>query len=102
MKLNQKEVEKLFEECNHQSDVIIGIYKMVFPQWNDIEKIDGWPTINKETSEKLFKLFIAFDKKYHPGVMAGGLWMKNGFSTLAGDNLALWEVDSETCKVIMV
>lgn len=90
MILDEKEVEKLFETCDHQMDVVIGIYKMVYPNWDDIESIDGFPTINRTTNEKFFKLFTKFDRKNHPNVIPGGIWMNHGFSE--EDGLDDWEV----------
>ena len=81
IQLVKEEVDKLFEECSHQSEVVVSLYRMVYPDYDQIKKVEGWPSISKQTSEYLFKKFITFDKKYHPTVFSGGLWMNNGFST---------------------
>ena len=98
--LNKETVEGIFKNSNHQSDCIIAIYKLVFPDWDNITKLDGWPTISKETNEYFFDKFIAFDQKHHPRVLNGGLWMNNGFSSLEGNNLEFLEVDKSTVKNI--
>lgn len=101
MILNYHEVERLFDECSDQGEVIVELYKMVFPQWDSIEKIDGWPTINRETNDKISKLFMEFDAKNHPETFKGGLWLNNGFSSLEGQALKDWQVDISTCDVIL-
>ena len=97
IKLDPKEVDRAFELSRHQSDVIIWLYQMVFPDWDKIKKVKGFPKINKNTNHKLFSRMIKFDKKHHPNVMPGGIWMNNGFSSLEGDHLEDWEV--EPCEV---
>ena len=42
--LSKKAIEGLFEQCTHQNDVIVGIYKMVFPDWDNIENYTEWLT----------------------------------------------------------
>jgi hypothetical protein len=101
MILNYHKVEKLFVTCCHQQDVIAGLYKMVFPLWDNIKKIEGWPTINLQTNEKISRLFMEFDQKWHPKILNGGLWLNNGFSSLKGQGLKNWEVDISTCTVIL-
>lgn len=78
--LDRQSVYKLFESSNHQSDVLIGLYKMVIPNWDNIKKLKGWPSINENTWQEICKLFIKFDHKYHPDCLAGGCWMNRGFS----------------------
>jgi len=99
MKLSEAQIDKIFEEAKDQSDYIVGIYRLVFPDWDDIEAVNGWPTISKKTSEYIFDKAMEFDAKHHPDVIMGGMWMNNGFSTLDGEHLALWEVDITTAKV---
>ena len=90
--LDKDTVEALFKEHDHQSDVVVELYKMVFPDWDNITHVEGWPTVNKATGNKLFNLFIDFDKIHHPKVIRGGLWMNNGFSTVEDMGLNDWQV----------
>ena len=91
--LNRDAVKTLFEESKNQHDLLIGLYKMVFPEWNNIEKMNGFPVVNKWTSEELSRLFIQFDREHHPGVINGGLWLDNGFSGFEyNPPLKDWEV----------
>lgn len=98
-KLDEKKVKKLFEEKDNQADVLIELYMMCVDNFKDVLVIDGFPTVSRETNEKLFKLFMEFDKKHHPNVMPSGLWLNNGFSSLDPQDLENWEVDMSTCTI---
>ena len=101
--LDEEKVKLLFSKNSHQSDVLVGLYRMAYPDYDLIFKIDGWPTINKKTWMTIAGLFRDFDAKHHPEVMSGGCWMNTGFSTLdaAAEDLEDWEVDISTCEVIL-
>lgn len=99
MILDPEKVEELFITKAHQAEVMVGLYRMVFPDYDKIAAFEGWPTVSKETAKLLCGKFIKFDQKHHPDVVAGGLWINNGFSTLEETPLKLWEVDPSTCPV---
>ncbi len=102
-KLDKQKIIDLFAIENTSTvEIMISIYKMVFPNWDDIESIDGWPTISNFTSHKIFGLFMAFDAKNNPDVLPGGLWMNKGFSTLKSDHLLDWVVDMSTCTIKLI
>lgn len=92
--LDQEAIEQLFLDLDHQVDVALAIYKMAFPNWDDIVSIDGWPSINKKTANALMQHFISFDRRHHPEVFSGGLWMNKGFSQAEEPNdLNDYEID---------
>lgn len=92
----------LFKKNTHQLDVLIGLYRLVYPNYDQIANLEGWPTINEKTWLEIAAMFRDFDTEHHPEVMCGGCWMNTGFSTLeAADDLENWEVDKTTCKVIL-
>ena len=97
-KLDKEQVEACFAATD-QADALIGLYKLVFPRWDDIAQIDRWPTCNAFTWKAICNLAMALDTKYHPSVMAGGLWLNNGFSSSDGEHLANWQVDISSCHV---
>jgi len=99
IKLDEQKIIELFKNEIHSADIVVAIYKMVFPNWDDIKTIEGWPTISPNTSRKLFSMFMTFDIKHHPDVIPGGAWMNKGFSVLRGENLIDWMVDLSTCTV---
>lgn len=104
MELSKSMIDALFDFgiYNHQTDVIIAMYKLVFPEWDTILKVDGWPTLHKDTNEYIFRKFMRFDREFHPKVISGGLWLNNGFSSLESERLGVkeWEVDRTEVEVI--
>jgi len=88
MPIPKETIDEIFKRNDessdpHQATVIVELYKMVVHDWDRITKIDGWPIVSKETNEYLFRKFMDFDEKHHPTVLKSGLWMNNGFSTIA-------------------
>ena len=73
-------IENIFEQHDHQDEVISSIYAMIFPQWNDIEQLHGHPVCGTDLWHYICELFIKFDKIHHPRCMAGGAWINYGFS----------------------
>ena len=81
IKIDMKEIEGLFEKHDNQYEVLIDIYRIAFPDWDDIESIDGSPTVSTNTWEDICSLFIEFDKEHHPTVLAAGIWLNRGFDS---------------------
>ena len=92
VKLDEKEVEELFENSDNQINVIVGLYKLVHPDFSKIEKLNDFPKISKDTNDYFFKKFISFDTLHHPEIIAGGAWVNNGFSSNNELNLGFLEV----------
>lgn len=92
----KERIDSCLKGAEHQQDVVVAIYKLAYPRWDDITEIDGWPTIGRPLAEYIFEKCIAFDKKHHPDVFAGGLWMNNGWS-VDSSNLE-WTIDMSTAK----
>ncbi len=91
--LNRDDVLALFASAEHQSDYLIGLYRMVYGDvWESIEKVNGWPAVSEATAKLLVGYCIKYDKANHPGVMAGGLWLNNGFSSSGGKVDRAWVV----------
>lgn len=83
----QESINLCFEGKNHQAEVLVSLYNLIIPkdEWSKLEKVNGYPEINPEVNQYIFKKFIAFDREHHPNVINGGLWMNNGFSSLNKD-----------------
>lgn len=90
-------LRSLFEKHDHQQQVIIEIYKLVFPDWNKIKRIKNYPATDTKLWEFVWDLFQEFDKKHHPGCMAGGAWLNIGFSV--NRQLEAWEIDLSECEI---
>jgi hypothetical protein len=101
MKFTQKEIKEYVEEAfakhTHQQNVIVDLYKMVFPNWDKIVKIEGYPKIGLAFWTFIWQRFLDFDRMFHPEVMAGGAWMNWGFS--CDRKLGDWKIDLSTCTI---
>ena len=94
----QQHLQEIFEESEHQSSVIVKLYKMLFPEWEKIQSIEGFPAVGKALNEYIFNLFIEFDREHHPECFKGGSWLNQGFST--NERLDPWAISLENCKII--
>lgn len=98
MTTSQEEIDAIFEEAEDQETAAVAIYTLAFPNWEKITKIEGWPACGEEVQNYLFRKFIRLDRKFHPEVMAGGLWMNRGFSL--NRELGPWEIDVSPATVV--
>ena len=101
MKVNLKKevIDAIFENSKQQHETVSKLYGSVIPRFEEVKKVNHFPSTNKKTSEYIFSKAIEFDKKYHPNILNGGLWFNNGFS---GDNETLkdFEVFIDISKLI--
>src|SRR5438105_4423522 len=96
---SKEAVEKIFEEAKSQEDYLVGIYRLVFPNWDDIETIHRWPSCNSETWGMICRMAMAWDELNCPEVLAGGAWMNNGFSS--DNNIKQnWRVSTRKCRLV--
>lgn len=101
--LPKKKIDEIFDnpEITHQSEAWSALWKIAIPDMSNPEilSIIGYPTVNRETNEYLFKKFIEFDRTHHTKAVNGGLWLSLGFSSLNSENLESWEISMENCHV---
>lgn len=79
--LDKEAVEKLFREAKSQEEYLVGLFKMVFPNWYDIKQIGQWPVCNEKTWKWICQLCMDADERLKLDVMKGGAWLDKGFST---------------------
>ena len=77
--LPKERIEACFDGKEDQGQVWDALYRAVYPDWDAIEHIDGYPLVSENTHGYIFKRFVEFDKAHHPDCFAGGLWMNSGF-----------------------
>ena len=94
----QHRLQEIFEQAEQQDSALIGIYKMLIPDWDKIDRLEGFPVVGQEMWQYIASLFIDFDQHHHPNVFKGGLWLNNGFSS--SDKLGPWEISLDRCNVI--
>ena len=95
----KKTIETIFQKHSHQEYVLIDIYKLVFPEWDRIERIKGYPEAGNDLWNFICRLFMEFDRKHHPDCFAGGAWMNIGFSV--NPALSPWDICFRRCQVVM-
>jgi len=95
----KEHIKAIFARHEQQSDALLDIYKLVLPDWDRIEKVEGFPEAGNDLWKFICRQFIEFDQKHHPDVFKGGIWMNNGFSS--NGHLEPWEINFDNCKVIM-
>ena len=92
-------IQSIFSKHDHQRKVMVDLYKLVLPDWEKIERIEGYPEAGRELSIFISKQFMQFDRKHHPDCMPGGAWMNTGFSV--NGNLGPWKISLKNCQAIM-
>ena len=95
-KLKQN-IDRIFQESPSQSDALLAIYELFVPEFPNAKKLKGYPSIGDEGWKYICKKFMQLDQKYHPEVMAGGLWMNKGFSV--DRNLKGFQISMENCAL---
>lgn len=98
-RMTEAAVKACFENQTHQGAVLLALCRLVLPDWDNIDRVDGWPSVNDRTWKAIARLFMDFDKVHHPNVMAGGGWLNSGFSTMHGTKLRDWEVSSQSIEI---
>lgn len=94
----QSRLQEIFEQAEHQEAVLIGLYKMLIPDWERIERLEGYPIVGRGLWQYIANLFIDFDQCHHPKVFNGGLWLNQGFSS--SDEIGPWEISMDRCRII--
>ena len=94
----QHRLQEIFEQAEHQEAALISLYKMLFPDWDQIERIEGYPVVGRGMWQYIGNLFIHFDQEHHPQVLNGGLWLNQGFSS--SEKIGDWEISMDQCRVI--
>jgi len=93
-------LRSIFAEATTQQDALERIYRLVFPDWDQIQKIHGHPSAGEELWKFIARLFIEFDRKHHPNLMPGGAWMNTGFSV--SREIDPWKVGFTGCTADLV
>jgi len=94
----QHRLQEIFERTDHQNSALTEIYKLFIPDWEKIERLEGFPTVGQEMWCYICNLFIDLDQKHHHKVFNGGLWINSGFSS--NPDLGPWEISFDHCSFI--
>ena len=98
LKTLKEHIKAIFDKYQHQEEVLIDLYKMVLPDWDQIDKVEGFPAAGYDLWQFICLCFQNFDRRNHPDVMPGGAWMNSGFSV--NRELSPWEIGFKHCSVV--
>jgi hypothetical protein len=92
-------IQKIFSKHDHQNNVMADLYRLVLPDWEQIEKIQGYPEAGRQLSVFISEQFMQFDRQHHPDCMPAGAWLNTGFS--CNSNLDPWQISLKNCRITM-
>ena len=98
LKTFKEHIKAIFDKYQHQEEVLIDLYKMVLPDWDQIDKVEGFPAAGNDLWMFICLCFQDFDCRNHPDVMPAGAWMNSGFSV--NHELSPWEIGFKNCSVV--
>jgi len=58
MELSKNRINEIFEENTEVVTCILGLFKEVIPNWDNVETIGHFPQVSKKTNEYLFDKVI--------------------------------------------
>jgi hypothetical protein len=96
-KLKERILE-VFARNTDQHYAVTGVYRLVIPGWDEIDKLVGYPEAGMELCLFICQQCMEFDRKYHPNCMPGGAWLSYGFSS--NSDLDPWGINFEKCTPI--
>lgn len=79
---------------------MVNLYKFVFPDWDNISRVNGFPKISTNTSLYIMDEFTKYsnDVSNNSLVQFGLLWLNSGFSS--DDLMKDFEVDLSNVELI--
>lgn len=98
IRLDQKQVAALFASATTQADYIIGVMRLVHPDYDEIEGFKANPICSADTWKNICREAQAVDERINrtrsilEQLLPGGAWMNYGFSAQGGESLPRWEV----------
>ncbi len=107
IQLDQKAISDAVTTAATESDAIVAVYKAVYPNFDEIEKVgddtQSWPACNIATWKRICAYFMELtnrlnkERRYDKQVMPAGCWMNNGFTQ--DDSLKDWMVKVAPVKL---
>ena len=54
----QHKLQQVFEQVEHQERALIALYRMLIPDWDRLERLEGFPVLGQEMWQYICQLFI--------------------------------------------
>jgi hypothetical protein len=67
-------IQDIMEPCDDPSIAIVELHKLYYPEWEYVQKLEGFHNVSRELDEFIFECF-----KEQFGQQAMFLWMNYGF-----------------------
>jgi hypothetical protein len=98
--LNPAAVKALFATATTQADYLLGLYRLVHPEFDRIIEFHDYPQCSEQTWKEICGLCRTFDEKLNEQrpilkqIFPGGAWLNSGFSCAHDEAkaLPLWAV----------
>ena len=91
----KKRILEAFSQNTNQQQVVVDLYKLVLPDWDQIQRLKGHPEVGMELALFICRKFQDFDRQHHPSCIPAGAWMNWGFSV--NRELDPWGISFENC-----
>ena len=79
--LTREQVDEVFDRAATQQDYLLGLYRLVIPDFDRVEKVHRWPTISQEFWLYICDKAMAWDRAHNVRALHGGAWLNWGFSS---------------------
>lgn len=76
VKLTKETIDEIFLVYQDQGEAVIALYRHVYPEWDDIELVGGYPKVSYATNEYIFGKFFELVGTHL------NVWFNSGFSCL--------------------
>jgi hypothetical protein len=96
----KQRILEAFDRNTNQQQVVVDLYKLVLPDWDQIQSLNGHPEVGMELALFICRKFQDFDRQHHPNCMPGGAWLNWGFSV--NRDLDPWAISFENCVVVPI
>jgi len=94
-------IHQIIAEAKMEGEAVVNLHKEIYPEWDRIEKVDGFPTCSREASDMIARWIHARHREMK-GKGEGfsnfpcGVWMNNGWSSMEGDKCS----DTDDCFMV--
>lgn len=99
VQLTRDQIIELFNNAKHQSDYLLGLFKLVVVDFDKVKNMNQFLRCNEYTNKLLVKKAVQFDKEYHPNVVSGGLILNSGPSSDGTEHLLDYEFEYDETKI---
>lgn len=93
IKINRQHVQEVFETAKDQGDYLVAIYRLVFPDFDELLNIPvGSVCCSDSTWKDICRLCMDWDQK-HVSSLSGGAWLNYGFANDSDLTLKDFEIE---------